>query len=207
MNGCTAICIMDGMYDLGKPMKASSDGRILEIVIRRANAADHLLLAEMGAETFSDTFAADNTPENMAAYLTVSFGPDIQRRELADPQSRFLIAEAGVSAVGYVRLKFGPAPTSIAGHKPVEIARFYSRTAWIGRGVGPRLMAACLMEAGREGCDTIWLDVWERNPRAIAFYGKWGFHTVGSQMFRLGDDLQHDLLMARPVRMGRTTDG
>jgi GNAT superfamily N-acetyltransferase len=139
----------------GKPMNTSPGGRMDDIVIRRANAADHLLLAEMGAETFSDTFAADNTPENMAAYLAASFGPDLQRRELADLQSRFLLAEADGGAVGYARLKFGPAPTPIAGRKPVEIARFYSRKAWIGRGVGPRLMAACLAEAGRERCDTI----------------------------------------------------
>jgi len=45
----------------------------------------------------------------------------------------------------------------------------------------------------------LWLDVWERNSRAIAFYRKWGFVKVGTQDFRLGEDVQHDLLMARDV--------
>jgi ribosomal protein S18 acetylase RimI-like enzyme len=70
----------------------------------------------------------------------------------------------------------------------------------IGRGVGAALMQACLEEAGRRGCETVWLDVWERNPRAIAFYRKWGFAEVGNQAFQLGEDLQNDILMARAVK-------
>ena len=36
--------------------------------IRHGNPEDAALLAELGARTFSDTFADDNTPEDMAAY-------------------------------------------------------------------------------------------------------------------------------------------
>ena len=52
-------------------------------LIRRAVAVDAGLLAELGARTFYESFAADNTPENMAAYLAESFGPDKQAAELA----------------------------------------------------------------------------------------------------------------------------
>ena len=83
--------------------------------------------------------------------------------------------------------------------KPVEIVRFYAVREWIGGGVGAALMSACLSLAVEEGCDTIWLDVWEQNPRAIAFYRKWGFAVVGEQAFQLGSDLQHDLLMQRSI--------
>ena len=78
--------------------------------LRYATAADNVLLAEMGARTFYDTFAADNTPENMAAYLAASFSPEKQAAELADPSSVFLIAEVEGAAVGYARLKEGRPP-------------------------------------------------------------------------------------------------
>jgi ribosomal protein S18 acetylase RimI-like enzyme len=61
----------------------------------------------------------------------------------------------------------------------------------------------------QRGCDTIWLDVWERNLRARAFYQKWGFIEVGTQLFQLGDDLQNDLLMQRlswPSRLSQSGD-
>jgi ribosomal protein S18 acetylase RimI-like enzyme len=69
----------------------------------------------------------------------------------------------------------------------------------MGQGIGATLMKACLDEATQRGCGIIWLDVWERNLRARAFYHKWGFIEVGTQVFQLGDDLQNDLLMQRPV--------
>jgi GNAT superfamily N-acetyltransferase len=136
----------------------------------------------------------------MAAYLAASFSPEKQAAELADPSSVFLIAEIESAAVGYARLKESPSSAGIIGLRPIEIVRFYARKEWIGWGVGATLMKACLDEAEKRSCDTIWLDVWEHNPRARAFYRKWGFVEVGTQMFQLGDDLQTDLLMQRPVK-------
>jgi ribosomal protein S18 acetylase RimI-like enzyme len=169
------------------------------INIRTANPADNILLAELGRRTFFDSFGRDNTPEDMAAYLAASFSPQKQAEELADPRSRFLLAEVDGAAVGYARLRLDEPPAAITGRKPVEIVRFYAVQEWIGRGVGSALMSACLTQAGEMGCDTIWLDVWEHNPRAISFYRKWGFSVVGMQNFQLGSDLQHDLLMQRNV--------
>jgi GNAT superfamily N-acetyltransferase len=171
-----------------------------KIAVRYASAADNVLLAELGARTFYDSFAADNTPENMAAYLAASFSPAKQAAELADPSSVFLIAEVKGAPVGFARLRQGPPPAGITGLRPLEIARLYARQEWIGHGVGAALMQACLEEAEKRGCDTLWLDVWEHNLRARAFYRQWGFVEVGAQLFRLGDDLQNDLLMQRPVK-------
>ncbi len=111
--------------------------------IRYATARDNILLAEIGAETFYDSFAADNTPENMASYLALAFSPEKQASELADPASKFLIVEANDLTVGYALVKFGPAPDAIVGQRPLEIVRFYARKPWIGKGVGARLMQAC----------------------------------------------------------------
>jgi GNAT superfamily N-acetyltransferase len=169
------------------------------LTIRTATAADAELLAEIGRETFFDTFAPDNTPEDIAAYLSAAFGPEQQARELADPNGRFLIAEAAGQAAGFAYVHQGPGPEGVGGQRPMEIGRIYARRAWIGQGVGARLMRACLEAAAEAGCDVIWLGVWERNPRAIAFYHKWGFAEAGAQVFWLGADKQRDLVLARRV--------
>jgi diamine N-acetyltransferase len=167
--------------------------------IRYATAADNTLLAELGKQTFYETFATDNTPEDMAAYLATSFSPDKQAAELADPASTFLIAEDDDAAIGYARLKAGQPAAGVTGTRPIEIVRLYARKAWLGQGVGAMLMQACLDEAAQQGSDTVWLDVWEQNARARAFYSKWGFVEVGTQLFQLGSDLQHDLILQRSI--------
>lgn len=47
--------------------------------------------------------------------------------------------------------------------------------------------------------DVVWLGVWERNPRAIAFYRRSGFVEVGEHVFQLGSDPQRDVIMAKAL--------
>jgi len=58
-------------------------------------------------------------------------------------------------------------------------------------------MLGCLAIAAKEGFKTVWLGVWEHNPKAIAFYEKWGFEKFGAHSFMLGTDAQTDLLMKK----------
>ena len=170
-----------------------------DVSIRRTNPSDAGLLAELGARTFKETFAADNNPEDMDAYLASSFNLAQQAAELADPASTFFIAEVGGVAAGYAKLQAGEPAAGIEGAKPVELVRLYVSREWHGLGVGEALMRACVDEAQRAGHETIWLGVWERNGRAQSFYRKWNFRAVGKHVFQLGSDPQTDILMERAV--------
>ena len=152
----------------------------VEITIRLATSADTELLADLGARTLRDTFGPDKT-EAQASYLALTFSPGMKSGALTDPQAAFLVAEVTGSAVAYARLRFGYSPDFVGGAAPMEIARIYADAPWVGRGIGRALMESCLDMAKDRGCDVVWLDVWDRNHRAIAFYERWGFSAVGSQ--------------------------
>ncbi|MGO9832470.1 MAG: N-acetyltransferase family protein [Myxococcaceae bacterium] len=166
--------------------------------IRTATARDAEALADLGRRTFQETFAKDNTPDDMARYLADHFGAALQRAELADPASCFLLLLAEGAPAGYVKLRRGGA--THYGRRPLEICRFYIDRAWHGSGAARALMQASVALAQREAHDALWLAVWEHNARAIAFYQKHGFARVGEQPFQLGADVQTDWVMARAVR-------
>src|SRR5438132_13822742 len=111
-----------------------------QITTRLATAADNILLAELGARTFSDTFGPHNTAQDMAAYLTASFSPQIQAEKLADPNYAFLIAEIEQVTAGYAQLYLGAPPAVIRGQRPIELVRSYADTNRIGQRVGSALM-------------------------------------------------------------------
>ena len=166
-------------------------------VIRQATASDAAVLAQLGARTFSETFAADNTPEDMAAYLAASFSPEQQAAELAQARTAFLIGEIDKVAVGYAMLHAAAPPQQASSERSVELVRLYVSRDWHGRGVGESLMQACLDLARQQGYRNLWLGVWERNARARAFYRKWKFQEFGEHVFQLGGDPQNDILMVR----------
>ena len=168
-----------------------------EPTIRRAVPEDAPVVAELAARTFADWFGADNRAEDMAAHLARSYGEAQQRRELEDRDWVTLLAEADGRAIAYAQVRRGPAPACVDGAAPVEIARFYVDRTFHGRGIAQALMAAALGAARELGGESVWLGVWERNPRAIAFYAKCGFRDCGSQPFLVGSDLQTDRVMVR----------
>lgn len=190
-------------------MNHSTSEKTPSIRIRTAEPADNVLLADLGARTFSQAFAADNTAANMADYLARSFSPAKQAAELADPTALFLIAESATTqsatnqrsatAIGYAKLHATPPQPGLSGDNPVEIVRLYVVESWIGHGVGAALMAACLATAVARGHDAVWLGVWEHNTRAIAFYERWGFARFGEHTFELGSELQTDFLLGRQL--------
>lgn len=168
--------------------------------VRHAIPDDLPALAALAARSFRNAFAADNAPGDIDAYVRESFSPVRLQRELADGRNVFLLAGTGDGGIaGYAKLRDGPADDSVGGPEPIEIERLYVDPEAIGRGIGATLMRACLDEAAARGRRTVWLGVWVHNARAIAFYERWGFRTVGSHVFRLGSDDQTDLIMERPV--------
>jgi ribosomal protein S18 acetylase RimI-like enzyme len=168
-------------------------------IIRPAGVADAPWLAALAERTFRETYSAHNTPQDMERYVADHFSAPRQAAELADPRLVTLVAELSGRPAGYTQLGFGPAVESVTGPVPVEIIRFYVDRPWHGQGLAQELMQAAAAHARAAGGRTLWLGVWERNPRAIAFYRKCGFAEVGTHTFVLGADHQRDLVLARPI--------
>ena len=167
--------------------------------IRAAVESDASALARLAEETFRATFAASNPAENMQRHCESSYGESIQLAEIRDPNLETWLAEDGGRLVAYAQLRRGAVPAAVVAQRPVEILRFYVRAEAHGKGVAQVLMTHALGRATQCGADVVWLGVWEHNPRAIAFYRKWGFEVVGEHVFMMGDDPQRDLLMRRVV--------
>ena len=177
--------------------------------IRLATQADIVELSATARRIFHDTFAAFNTPEDMAAYNATAFTPEAFARAIQDHTHNVLIAvpkdlagadaTAPASVLGFAQLRHGPPHASVGSQHAVEIQRFYVDRPYHGSGLAQALMATVAEHVTQSGGSTIWLGVWEHNTRAIAFYQKIGFSEVGETTFILGTDVQRDLVMAAAI--------
>jgi ribosomal protein S18 acetylase RimI-like enzyme len=168
--------------------------------LRRARADDAPALADLAARTFQDAFAEENSPEDMATHLARAYGSAQQAAEIATPGLHTWVAEDATGAlVAFTQVLLDAANPDAGGVHPAQVRRFYVERAWHGGGLAQRLMAAVLEDARAHGADLLWLGVWEHNPRAHAFYRRFGFHDVGEQVFLLGNDPQRDIVLARAL--------
>jgi GNAT superfamily N-acetyltransferase len=164
------------------------------MIIRVATPADAATLAAISLKTFVDTFAPHNNAADMDSYTSTAFGESQQRRELETDGIITLLVEENGDTIAYAQMRHTPG----APHGDVEIVRFYVDQSHHGRGIAQTLMDAVYAQARRVG-SRIWLGVWERNLRAIAFYRKCGFVQCGTHPFILGTDLQTDWEMNRTL--------
>lgn len=168
-----------------------------EIVIKRASLEDIKTIQLIGKETFFETFAESNTEEDMKKYLEDNFSEEKVKSELNNPDSEFFIAFEDNFPIGYLKLNNGNAQTESQEENSIEIERIYVKSAYYGKKIGQLLYDKALQVARDKNKSSIWLGVWEENPRAIRFYEKNGFVAFGKHIFKMGDDEQTDIMMQK----------
>lgn len=167
--------------------------------VRFATKEDAPMIAELSRRTFYETFASQNSKEDMDKFMNEQFTYDRLVQEVGSPSNVFIVAEVGGKTAGYARLRESGAPEVLGDMPSIEIARIYTLQSMIGKGIGNALLKKCIDTAYEMGKRIIWLGVWEKNERAIGFYNKWGFEKFDEHDFILGNDVQRDWLMKKTL--------
>lgn len=171
----------------------------MSLTVRFATTNDAKLIADISHQTFYETFAAENSIENMDKFLNEQFTKGKLMFEVGAKENIFLLAYLNEEVAGYAKLRDSRVPVSLGSVNALEIARLYAMTDMIGKGIGKELMSHCIDIARQMEKEYLWLGVWEKNFRAIEFYTKWGFEKFDDTDFLLGDDVQRDWLMKKAI--------
>ena len=170
------------------------------IKISKASIEALATLQQIGKATFFETFAESNSEADMKKYLDENFSAEKLTAEVNHPDSQFFVAWEGQSPIGYLKVNTGMAQTELQqDESTLEIERIYVLSAYHGKKVGQLLYEKALEVAGLLKKSSIWLGVWEENPRAIKFYTKNGFVPFGQHLFKMGDDEQTDIMMKKKL--------
>ena len=148
--------------------------------IRRALPEDHAAVARELADYLSyigDALDAEGLDHDIAHW-----------QEEYDGRTGVLLVVA--DAAGEV---VGTAAVRLLEPGVGEIKRMWLRPAWQGRGLGRRLMDACLDEARRLGSRALRLDTQAKLEAAVGLYRAYGF----SEVARYNDNHRADIWMER----------
>ena len=165
------------------------------ISIRKVKPSEAQQLRQIAMATFIATYGAHNSAANMERYLAQNFSLEQVTRELENPECEFFFAELSGKVVGYIKLNQGTAQTETVLDHSIEIERIYIIKEYQGKNLGRKLLDRVKELAKKRRIKTIWLGVWENNPKAIGFYEKNGFVTFDKHVFKLGEEDQTDFLM------------
>ncbi|MFV8377953.1 GNAT family N-acetyltransferase [Flavobacterium sp. LB3R33] len=165
------------------------------IEIIKAKVSDLEIIQKISIQTFIETFAAVNTPENIDNYVKNNLNTAQLTTELNNINSQFYLAYLNEEVVGYLKINFGEAQTETINDNALEIQRIYVLQNFHGKNIGQLLLNEVKKIGQNINVDYIWLGVWEENHRALRFYTKNSFVVFDKHVFMMGNEKQTDLLM------------
>ena len=169
------------------------------VKISVAELSDAEVIVDLSRKTFFDTFASKNKKEDMDKYLDEKFNLNVVRSELSDANTVFFLASINEEPIGYSKSKQNKAPKE-DNDSALEIERLYVSKDHQNKKIGAILLKENIKHAVAKTLDTVWLGVWEHNPKAIEFYKRCGFEVFDKHIFVLGNDPQNDLLMRKQIK-------
>ena len=169
------------------------------MIIREVDINNVIELQKISIQTFVETFAKDNTEQDMKIYIQERLSQQKLSEEIANPNMKFYFCEINGEVVGYLKLNFYGAQTELQDPSSVEIERIYVLNDFQNKGIGKKLYQYAVNIAVKRKAEYIWLGVWEHNHKAIRFYQNNGFVIFDKHIFQLGSDAQIDWLMKKEL--------
>jgi diamine N-acetyltransferase len=169
---------------------------------RTATLDDAGTLAALASEVFAEAYAtAFPTEQALLSYVRAAFAPRAIEEDLQVSSVWYRLGLDGDVPAGFIKMaKSTPLVPLDPEAETVELSKLYVLSRFHGRGMADQLMEEGLGYANARGVGIVWLCVWERNPRAQAFYRRWGFSVVGDVLIPLDAVPFRDLVMTRVLK-------
>lgn len=155
------------------------------ISLRPGEPGDAVAIAALSVQVFLDTYATEGVRSDLAREAFSEYSEQAFRARLAEGSRRFVLAEAQGALIGFAELDcLREAP--IADFSGWELVRLYVQPQAQRLGIGAALLERSEKIALDAGARGLWLSVWERNARALAFYAAKGYADVGAGTHAFG---------------------
>ncbi len=164
------------------------------ITYRDGVPADAEVITEVANGTFTETFAHLYSSANLTRFLSERT-PAIHGQELADPAFAVRFAERDGIVIGFAKLGPPALPFPPTGRPAIELRQLYVYRPHHGAGIAQALMQWAIGTARRRGVLELYLSVFTENPRARAFYARYGFVEVGAYHYMVGDHADADIIL------------
>lgn len=155
------------------------------ISLQRLTPADAPLLSQVGGVSLIESHGHSAPAAVMQAYVAKSFSEDACKTELGDEANIFNAAFYKGEPAGYSKIVFHCPHPAIALQQVTKLERLYLLKDFYDLKLGHRLLEQAIDLSQKAGDRGMWLNVWKENSRAISFYEKAGFETVGESRFVL----------------------
>ena len=170
------------------------------VQIEKCNIGDLNSLQQISIQTFRETYTQDNGSAVFEKHIESTFNSTRLSQDLNSANSSFYLLRSSDLVLGYFKINWGAQQSTDMGPSFLEIERIYLLKSAQNKGYGSLMINHIVTIAKEKKFTSIWLGVWQKNPKAIQFYKKMNFIISGSHVFMLDNEAQEDYIMQRSLK-------
>jgi ribosomal protein S18 acetylase RimI-like enzyme len=158
------------------------------ISFRRLAPGDDTLLSEVGGKSLIESHGHSAAPETIQTYVDKSFSVEACSAELQDASNIFSAVFYDGQPAGYFKIICNISHPDVPLQPVTKMERLYLLKEFYDHKLGHALLKEAIEFSKAAGEKGMWLNVWKENHRALRFYERQGFITVGESHFILTPD-------------------
>jgi ribosomal protein S18 acetylase RimI-like enzyme len=156
----------------------------LQMIIK-ASLQHAEVLHEVGMETFYASHKESAPAYEIATYMEKVYSLEAIRKELTNPANIYHILQHEHTVAGFSKIELSMEHPAIALERVSKMDQIYLLDSFQGLQLGAKLMEFNIEYSKSHGENGMWLVVWVKNTKAIAFYEKFGFRIAATAQFQL----------------------
>ncbi|MGB1268425.1 MAG: GNAT family N-acetyltransferase [Flavobacteriaceae bacterium] len=155
------------------------------IQIVKADVSHAKLLSTIGERTFLDAHSHSAPEADIKTYIAKTYAIETVVKELLQPENVYHILYYNNTLAGYSKIVCHSPNDHISSLNLTKLDRIYFLKEFHGLGLAKTLLNFNINLSKKHQQKGMWLAVWVDNFRAVNFYKKLGFTTVGEYHFRI----------------------
>lgn len=150
----------------------------------KAKLSDALCISVLLKTVYIQTYALDGITMEFANFITKRFALEVIEKTIKENPNNLIVAYHNTNPIGVAEISYdSKCPIK---HIPVpELSKLYVMECFNGTGVGYGILKEVEKEVNSHGFKRINLEVYMENERAIRFYKRQGYVTIGTIDFQM----------------------
>ncbi|NKI32505.1 GNAT family N-acetyltransferase [Croceivirga thetidis] len=169
------------------------------ISFEKANLSDALRISVLLKTVYIQTYAVDGVTYEFANFITTRFSPESIEKTIKKGPNQLLIAYNTSNPIGVAEFIYN-SRCPIRKEPVSELSKLYVLERFYGKGVGYGLLKEVERSVVEHGAKELNLEVYTKNSRAIAFYKRQGYQTLGRVDFPMEVNTYENLVMNKKFK-------
>ncbi|NHF58616.1 GNAT family N-acetyltransferase [Flavobacteriaceae bacterium TP-CH-4] len=169
-----------------------------EISFRKAIPSDSLRISVLLKTVYVQTYAVEGVTFEFANFITNRFAASLIEKNIRAHPDRVLLACFNENPVGVAEIIY-ESNCPIRNISVPELSKLYLLERFYGKGMGYGLLKEVEKQLALRGHKELNLEVYVHNDRAISFYKRQGYTTLGMVDFPMESNTYKNWVMSKKL--------